>query len=77
MTAAMRRRLEALEEHRQPAAGYVVYVTAEEQADPAVAETAIAEHRHRTGWTGPVILAPSEVTLEAWITENGPSKIDV
>ena len=71
MTGTIRRRVAALEGRRQPATGYVVYVTAEQQADPAVVEAAIAEHRRRTGWTGPVMLAPPEVTVEEWVAENG------
>ena len=54
---SIQRRLVALEARRRTAPGYVVYVTAEQQADPAVVEAAIAEHRRRTGWTGPVMLA--------------------
>jgi hypothetical protein len=76
VSGAIQRRVAALEASRRPAPGYVVYVTAEQQADPAVVEVAIAEHRRRTGWVGPVMLAPPEMTVEEWMAENGPSEID-
>ena len=70
MTGTIRRRVAALEGRHKPAAGYVVYVTAEQQADMAVVEAATADHRRRTGWAGPVILAPPEVTVEEWVAEQ-------
>lgn len=36
-------------------------------ADPVAVKATVAEHRRRTGWTGPVIVAPVEVTVEEWV----------
>lgn len=66
----MRRRLEALEGRRQVGTGYVVYVTDEQLADPAVVEAAIAEHCRRTDWTGAVMVVPHEVRVEEWIASQ-------
>ncbi len=60
MTSAMHRRLSALEGQRRPAASYVVLLPPEADGDREAERAAIAEHRCRTGWMGPVILAPAE-----------------
>ncbi len=73
MSSSIQRRIAALEARHQPAPSYVVWVSAEEQADPVVVEAAIAEHQRRTGWARPVITAPPEATLEEWVAAQRPS----
>lgn len=66
MSGSLPRRLAALEARRASAPSYVVELSAEEQADPAAIAAAVAEHQRRTGWPGPFILAPAEVSAEEW-----------
>ncbi|MBL6081648.1 hypothetical protein JMJ56_27025 [Belnapia sp. T18] len=67
MSGSLPRRLAALEARRAPAPSYVVFLSDEDLANPAAQEAAIAEHQRRTGWAGPVIVAPVEVTVEEWV----------
>lgn len=71
MTSAMERRLTALEEQRRPTASYVVRLPDGVLDDPAAKHAAIMAHRRRTGWMGPVILAPLEMTVAEWIAKYG------
>ncbi len=70
MTGIIHRRLAALEARGKLASSYVVWLSAEEQADPAAVEAAIVDHARRTGWAGPVIVAPPEVTVEEWVAST-------
>jgi hypothetical protein len=45
----------------------VVSLRDEDLASPAAVDAAIADHQRRTGWTGPVIVAPAEVTVDEWV----------
>ncbi|MBL6082604.1 hypothetical protein JMJ56_32070 [Belnapia sp. T18] len=67
MSGTMHRRLAALEARHRPTPSYVVELTDEEMADPVAVRAAIAENQRRTGWAGPVIVAPAEVTVEEWM----------
>ncbi len=71
MSGTMQRRVAALEVRRAPVPSYVVWVSDEDLANPAAVDAAIAEHQRQTGWTGPVILAPIEATVEEWAAGNG------
>ena len=71
MSSAIERRLTALEDQRRPSAGYVVRLPDEALKDPAAKHAAITDHRRRTGWMGPVVLAPVEMTVVEWIAECG------
>jgi len=71
MTSALERRLVALEVQRRPAVSYVVRLPGAALADPAARYAAIMEHRQRTGWMWPVILAPLEMTTAEWIATYG------
>ena len=70
MSGTMQRRLAALEARHRSTPSYVVEVSDEEMADPVLMQAAIAEHQCRTGWMGPVILAPSEASVEEWAERN-------
>ena len=74
VTSAMHRRLTALEGRRRPTASYVVLLPAELLGDCEAVHAAIAEHR-RTGWEGPVILAPEELTLDEWAAHQGKAQV--
>ena len=39
--------------------------------DREVREAAVKAHRERTGWTGPVIMAPPEMTVDEWTAKHG------
>lgn len=39
--------------------------------DQKVRAAAIKAHRARTGWTGPVVVGPSEMTKEEWLAKYG------
>ncbi|SDD94151.1 hypothetical protein [Belnapia rosea] len=67
MSGTIHRRVAALEARRAPAPSYVIWLSDEDLASPAAVGVAIAEHQRRTGWTGPVILAPPEATMEEWM----------
>ena len=71
MTSALERRLAALEMQRRPNGGYVVHLPDDAPGDPAAEHAAIMEHRRRTGWMRPVILAPMEMTKGEWIAKYG------
>ncbi|MBL6082098.1 hypothetical protein JMJ56_29405 [Belnapia sp. T18] len=71
MSGSFPRRLAALEARRAPAPSYVVWLLDEDLANPAAVEAAITKHQRRTGWAGPVIVAPVEVTVEEWAASNG------
>jgi hypothetical protein len=58
-----------LELQRRPTSSYVVRLPIEALGDPDAEHAAIMEHRSRTGWPGPVILAPMEVTVTEWIAK--------
>ena len=70
MSGTIHRRLTALEARHRSTPSYVVEVSDEDMADLAAMQAAIAEHQRRTGWTGPVIVAPAEVTVEEWAERN-------
>ena len=70
MSGTMQRRLAALEARHRSRPSYVVELSDEEMTDLMVMQAAIAEHRRQTGWTGPVIVAPAEVTVEEWAERN-------
>ena len=63
----MYRRLAALEARHWSRPSYVVELADDALADPVAVKATVAEHRRRTGWTGPVIVAPVEVTVEEWV----------
>jgi len=65
----MQRRLAALEMRSRPAGSYVVRKPADADDDAVIA--AIAEHRLRTGWTGPVMLAEPDMTEDEWLARFG------
>jgi hypothetical protein len=71
MTSAIARRLSALEDQRRPVASYVVRLPDETLGDPAAKHAAIIGHRRLTGWMGPVILAPMEMTEAEWLARSG------
>ena len=70
MSGTMQRRLTALEARHRSTPSYVVEVSDEDMADPVAMQAAIAEHQRKTGWTGPVIVAPFEATVEEWAERN-------
>lgn len=70
MSGAIHRRIAALEARHRSTPSYVVEVSDEEMADAVAMQAAIAEHRRRTGWAGPVIVAPAEVAVEEWAERN-------
>lgn len=71
MSGAMQRRLAVLEARHRSRPSYVVEMTDEELADPALVWAAIAGHQRRTGWAGPVTLASRELAVEEWIRRHG------
>jgi hypothetical protein len=73
MTNRLHGRVAQLEAAGKDTASYVVTIPPEALDDPAATAAAIAEHRERTGYTGPVILAPPEATsVEEWSPIYGP-----
>ena len=70
MSGTMHRRLAALEARHRSTPSYVVEVSDEDMADPVAMQAAIAKHQRQTGWTGPVIVALAEVTVEEWGERN-------
>jgi len=69
MTRAIGSRVARLEEQRNHRArpSYVVSWPAEEGEDGAALHAAIEAHRSATGYDGPVILAPPEMTEARWL----------
>ncbi len=65
-------RLSVLEARGISSRSYVVRIP--DGADPAEIEAAIALHRTRTGYRGPVILAPLEAeSVDAWAARYAPA----
>jgi hypothetical protein len=71
VTSAMQRRLAALEVQRWPGGSYVVRMPDRALDDAATRDAAVMEHRRRTGWMGPVVLAPLELTVGEWLAKYG------
>jgi hypothetical protein len=53
------------------APSYVVRVPSGAIGDEAIARAAIAKHRQRTGWMGPVLLVEPELTHSEWLARYG------
>lgn len=67
MTSRLLGRIAQLEAAGKGAPSYVVILPPDAMDAPAAQAAAIAAHRERTGYTGPVILAPRECgSVEEW-----------
>jgi hypothetical protein len=69
---ALERRLVRLEGAvAGPAPSFVVWVPPDALGDAEAVRAAIAEHRHRTGWRGAVMVLPPRMTQDEWLARYG------